>query len=472
MSYSILREISKTDFRLMMADLETLCDTGLIIAGTQSSSGKTLVNAMVLCALRQRGIVVQPFKTGPDYIDTAYSSRYAGRPSYNLDFWLMERDSIESLTQEKTRETFGVAEGVMGLFDGIAPESDEGSTYTLAKLLKWPVFLVIPAAKQGRSIRATLRGFLEEAGEGVIQGIIFNKVSGSSHGEYLKRAVADMGVPVVGAISLMSDIEWPERHLGLQASQEWVPTSAERLATEAERYLDLDQMLQIAAGVNLPKSKLCPSISVKPWAKGKRLAIAHDAAFHFYYQGNLDALREWGFDWVEFSPLEDKELPPGVDGIILGGGFPEVYAEALSGNGSMKASIRRAAESGMPCYAECGGFMYLCETIVQRDGEESPMLGIVPGKIHMTERLQNFGYSECLPAGNSTGFRAHEFHYSYWDAEASHANLWTVKKHSRSKTRLEGYGTSNLHASYLHLYFPSAQPLFQKLFGALTDALS
>ena len=447
-----------------MEALETLRDTGLIIAGTQSSSGKTLVNAMVLCALRGRGMAVQPFKTGPDYIDTAYSSRYAGRPSYNLDFWLMERDYIESLAREKTKEALGVAEGVMGLFDGIAPESDEGSTYTLARFLKWPVFLVIPAAKQGRSIRAILRGFLEEAGEGVIQGIIFNKVSGTSHGEYLKRAVSDMGVPVVGAIPMMPDIEWPERHLGLQASQEWVPTSAERLVTEAERYLDLDQMLRIAESVDLPKSKLSLSISADPWAKGRRLAIAHDAAFHFYYQGNLDALREWGFDWVEFSPLEDSELPQGVDGIILGGGFPEIYAEALSRNVSMKTSICRAIESGMPCYAECGGFMYLCEAIVQKEGQESPMLGMVPGKIHMTERLQNFGYSECLSDGNSKGFRAHEFHYSYWDAETSHANLWTVKKGSRSSARTEGYGTPNLHASYLHLYFPGARPLFQKLF--------
>jgi cobyrinic acid a,c-diamide synthase len=451
-----------------MEDLKTLRDTGLIIAGTQSSSGKTLVNAMVLCALRQRGIAVQSFKTGPDYIDTAYSSRYAGRPSYNLDFWLMESGSIERLAREKTKEVLGVVEGVMGLFDGIAPESDDGSTYTLAKLLKWPVFLVVPAAKQGRSIRATIRGFLEEAGEGVVQGIIFNKVSGISHGEYLKRTVADMGVPVVGAIPLMSDIEWPERHLGLQASQEWVPTGAERLATEAERYLDLDQMLGIAAKVVFPDTSSVDSKPINHWAKGKRIAMARDAAFHFYYQGNLDALRDWGFEWVEFSPLEDSKLPPGVDGIILGGGFPEVYAEALSRNVSMNASIRRAIESGMPCYAECGGFMYLSEAIVQRDGQESPMLGIVPGKIHMTERLQNFGYSECFLNVNDTGFRAHEFHYSYWDAESSRANLWTVKKRSRSSSRTEGYGTPNLHASYLHLYFPGAEALFKKLFGKAT----
>ncbi|MBN2235230.1 MAG: cobyrinate a,c-diamide synthase [Opitutales bacterium] len=445
-------------------------NTGFILAGTQSSSGKTLLNAIVLSALKARGIACQPFKTGPDYIDSAYSERYAGKPCYNLDYWMMGNEAIVSIARHKTSHAIGVVEGVMGLFDGVSPESSEGSTYSVAQWLRWPVFLVIPAAKQGRSIRATIRGFVEEAGPGVIHGIILNKVSGPSHAEYLKRAIADLGIPVTGAIPLLPDMDWPERHLGLQASQEWIPTPASRLVEVATQWLDMDQMLDLAAA-NKPTQPIeTPTpFAVQPWGKGKRLAIARDEAFHFYYRGNFDTLEAWGFSWTPFSPLHDRELPAGIDGLILGGGFPELYSEALARNTSMRDSIHHAIQVGLPCYAECGGFMYLTEGIVRSESEVDPMVGIVPGHIHMTDRLQHFGYAEGSFEGTTTGFPGHEFHHSIWDLEEEKANLWTVKKPSRSKARKEGYALPHLHASYMHLYFLSAESIFRKLFGSVPE---
>lgn len=441
---------------------------GIILAGTQSSSGKTLLNAMVLCALKRRQHSVQPFKTGPDYIDTAYSSHYAGCHAYNLDFWLMQPEAIRSLAYRTTVDSFGVVEGVMGLIDGISPYSNDGSTLSLAELLDWPVLLVVPAAKQGRSIRATIRGFLEEAGAGRIQGIILNKVSGDSHADYLKRALHDLPVPVLGTVPILDGVEWPERHLGLQASQEIDDLlDSNKLADYAQKHLDMDAIIALIEGQpdRVDTTPACSSEDA--FGAGKRLGIARDEAFHFYYRENLDQLKQWGFELVEFSPLNDATCPMDVDGLIIGGGFPESYADRLQANTSMKESVAAFIQLGKPCYAECGGLMYLCEYLIQPGKQAYEMVGLIPGNIHMTRSLQHFGYSECLFKGIEAGrgFRAHEFHYSYWDGEKEYANLWTVEKSSRRTKRTEGYRINNLHASYLHLYFPGAGNLFKQLFA-------
>lgn len=436
---------------------------GIIIAGTQSSSGKTLLNALLLCALSERGIALQPFKAGPDYIDTAYSAHFAGKPAYNLDFWLMGKDGIRATAQRHTSTARGVVEGVMGLIDGVSPYTSEGSTLHLAQLLGWPVLLVVPAAKQGRSLRATINGFLAEA-DGQVAGIILNQVSGASHADYLRRALHDLAVPIVGAVPKLPQFAWPERHLGLQARQEFQLHERPAFAAAAEAHLDVDAILQLFRPGSVADATPWAE-SVEPFGEGRRLAIAQDEAFHFYYEENLTALKGWGFELMPFSPLHDARLPGGVDGVILGGGFPEVYAEALEANRSMREALATEIQQGLPCYAECGGFMYLTEGIVQQGGESHAMTGVVPGRVHMGDRLKNFGYSWCHRPEDGASFRAHEFHYSDWDAAETHANLWTVSKPSRQTERTEGYGLPHLHASYLHLYFPTAALLFRRLFG-------
>jgi len=439
---------------------------GVVVAGTQSGSGKTLVTAMLLCGLKQRGVAVQPFKVGPDYIDTAYASHFAGRPARNLDRFLMGEAEMLRVAGTHTREAIGVVEGVMGLFDGNRPESAEGSTVDLAELLDWPVLLVLPAAKQGRSIRALARGFLEEAGAGRIAGLVLNQLSSAAHGTYLERALQDLPVPVVGHVTQDPSLIWPERHLGLQAAQEGLTTSLAALAQKAENELALDRILAL--------TRVFPRLAASPtraeatpsFGTGKTLAVAHDAAFHFYYEENLDALRRWGFRLQWISPLRDEALPSEVDGILLGGGFPEEFAHQLARNRSFLASLQQRIGEGLPCYAECGGLMLLAETLVLKDGTRTAMAGVVPGIIQMTERLQHFGYSQCSFDGPDEAFPAHEFHHSRWEGEAAHANLWTVHKISRAQERREGFRTANLHASYLHLYFPRARPVFEALFGA------
>lgn len=469
---------------------------GVVVSGMQSGSGKTTVQLMLLSAFRKRGLSVQPFKIGPDYIDTAFAGIYSGVAAYNLDYWLMGEKAMSRLAFENTRNCYGFAEGVMGLIDGVGPNTNDGSTLGVAQLLDWPVILVVPAAKQGRSLRAVLHGFLLESGPGRICGIILNNVSGASHADYLREVLSDFPVPIVGAITRSEEIELPERHLGLCASQENEGLGWREFAKLGERYLDIDRIISLLDGfsksefdvneigfnkwfsdlgvVRLPETSCVSSIKNSRELQfealesvdgtGLRLGVAQDEAFHFYYRENIEVLRKWGFELIEFSPLVDSELPLNLDGIVLGGGFPETHANVLQDNVSMRHSICRFIEQGGACYAECGGFMYLCEGIELLDGKAFEMVGVVPGHSHMTTGLRNFGYSECVKHEGLTSFRAHEFHHSEWDRESECANLWTVKKASRNTERMEGYGSPNLHASYLHLYFPNAGSLFRDLF--------
>ncbi|MBN2069339.1 MAG: cobyrinate a,c-diamide synthase [Opitutales bacterium] len=445
-----------------MPDFASFYHKGFILASTQSSGGKTFLNAVVLSALRTRGIPVQPFKVGPDYIDSGYASFYAGTPCYNLDSWLMNCDGLHVLAARRTEKAFGVVEGVMGLFDGISPVTGEGSSHDVATRLSWPVFLIVPAAKQGRSIRALVRGFCEEAGEGVIRGIILNKVGSSKHEQYLREALADFPVPVVGALPVLPEVAWPERHLGLQAVTEAALVDARRLAEIAEQYLDLDLMLQTATEISSPP--VVPAV-VSSCFSGKKIAVARDEAFHFYYPDNLDFLKAQGAELLFFSPLRDMSIPEEADAVFLGGGFPEVFAEQLSLNDALRQSFRKAHAESLPIYAECGGLMYLCETLETKEGQTYPMMGLVPGAVHMTGRLHHFGYSSCrlLEGSAHEPVHAHEFHYSYWDAEEQLANCWEVTKRNGNAVRREGYRSGKLIASYMHCYINHALPVWEFL---------
>jgi len=435
---------------------------GIIIAGVHSSSGKTAVTCMVLAALAERKLPVQPFKAGPDFIDPGYHNRFAGGAvSRNLDRWLMGEKNVAREAALHTTGCLGVLEGVMGLFDGSDSQSDEGSTMELARQLDWPVVLVLPSGKAGRSLAATLRGFIAEAGPGRIAGVILNQVNGSSHADYLREAIAPLGLPVFGSIPPCDELHWPERHLGLQASQERELPSRSELAQLAEKHLDIAGLLALLSPVSekvparfFPESHL-------------RIGIARDQAFHFYYEANLDYLRDAGTELIEFSPLQDSTLPHDLDGLLFGGGFPEVFADQLAQNQSLRAEVHDQIESGLPCYAECGGLMYLAQELITRNGKSFPMAGVIPGAVEMTSKLHHFGY--CLAARNddaeSAVFHGHEFHHSIWRAEKERANLWNVRRKRAGSERREGCRLHNLHASYVHLHFASSGAVAQSLFN-------
>lgn len=431
---------------------------GLILAGMQSSSGKTALTCMLLAALRQRGVPLQPFKVGPDFIDPGYHNHYTPRPSVNLDSWMMGQSGVLESVKTHGAGNLSIVEGVMGLFDGASPSTDEGSTLELAQWLDWPIVLVVPCQKVGRSIGAAIRGFVEQAGRQRIAGLILNQIGSTGHELYLKEALADLKLPIVGAIPSNPLLDWQERHLGLQASSEKALPSVEELAKLGESVLDL----------SLLQSWLSPAppqeLEVQDEAQNiYRIGVARDEAFHFYYHANLEYLRAQGATLVEFSPLQGQVLPSDLDGVVFGGGFPEVFGEQLADNQSMRRSIAQAVDSGMPCYAECGGLMLLSEELKTVSGQAYPMAGVLPGTVQMTPRLQNFGYCWASTSAAEPSWKGHEFHYSQWHGEANHANLWTVSKKNRKTSRKEGYGNQNLHASYVHLHFPSSAPVLNSL---------
>jgi len=433
--------------------------SGLILAGVQSSSGKTAISCLLLAALRARGVALQPFKAGPDFIDPGYHTAYAGVSSRNLDTWLMGIDGVRREVARHGAGRVSILEGVMGLFDGSDVASDEGSTMELARLLGWPIVLVLPCAKVGRSLAAMLRGFIEEAVPQKICGVILNEVSGGSHADYLREAIAPLKVPVLGAVPRCEELRWPERHLGLRASQEMALPSADTLAQLAERFFDMPKLLAM-----LVPAAAAAATAKAQMATARRIAIAKDEAFHFYYASNLDHLRRNGVELVEFSPLRDSALPEEIEGVIFGGGFPECFAEALAQNASLRTEIRSAIGDGLPCYAECGGLMYLAEELLATDGRRFPMTGALPGAVEMTPRLVNFGYCQTSWAGEDDRrvYRGHEFHHSRWLAEREHANLWGVRKKRGGASRREGFTHARLHASYVHLHFASAAPVIDR----------
>ena len=337
----------------------------------------------------------------------------------------------------------------------------------LARLLEWPVVLALPCAKAGRSLAAVLRGFIEEAGSQRICGVILNEVSGGSHADYLREAIAPLKAPVLGAIPRREELCWPERHLGLRASQEMVLPSAGALAELAERFFDMPKLLAMLA--TAPSAE---SGAEKERIATRRIAIAKDEAFHFYYASNLDYLRRRGIELVEFSPCRDAALPADIEGLIFGGGFPECFAEALAQNTSLRTEVRSAIDGGLPCYAECGGLMYLSEELLTTTGRSFPMAGAVPGAVEMTPRLVDFGYCRTSRGDEDAGrvFHGHEFHHSRWRAESGRANLWSVSKKRGGAARREGFTRGRLHASYVHLHFASAAPVIDDLFAERSAA--
>ena len=446
----------------------------------QSSDGKTAITCMLLAALRARGVPVQPFKVGPDFIDPGYHTRFAGVTSRNLDAWLMGDDGIVAEVLATSQDRVSIVEGVMGLFDGSDAKSDEGSTMALARLLDRPIVLVVTAKKSGRSLAVALRGFIQEAGAGRIAGVILNGVSGGGHADYLREAIDPLGVPVLGALPFSPELVWPERHLGLQASQERQLSSWQTLASLAEQHLDVSGILEVAnrtvTAPQLPQPVADRShqrgdwnsrdswtdLSCDPITK-QRIGVAMDEAFHFYYQANLDYLTDSGAELIKFSPLHDSALPANLDAIFLGGGFPEVFVSDLAQNGSMRTALRSAIDQGLNCYAECGGLMLLAQELITLDHKVYPMAGVIPGAVQMTESLKHFGYCVCseINSHSDNTFHGHEFHHSVWLGEPEHANLWNVRRKRTGAARREGFSISNVHASYVHLHFRTSRAVLR-----------
>lgn len=434
------------------------------MAAMHSSAGKTAATCALISALRRQGVPVQPFKSGPDFIDPAYHRHFAGVPSRNLDLWMMKETGIDAEVARVLPGKLGLIEASMGLFDGSTADSDEGSALALARYLDWPVVLVVSARGVGRSVYAAIQGFISEAGPGRIAGLVLNEVGGTGHAEYLRSALARLDVPIVGVLMKAESLAWPERHLGLQASQEQALPGWEELADEVGGQYDLEALLELATPA--PESRE-ERVSRNRSSPKKRIAIARDEAFHFYYESNLEGLEEWGAELVPFSPLHSEALPPAIDGVIFGGGFPEMYARGLAANQALQRDVRRAVSDGLPCYAECGGLIFLAERLRMKNGEMLNLTGLLPGMVEMTGRLQDFGYCsaklDCESDG--PGYPGHEFHYSRWTEESSCANLWEVKKKRTGKTRREGFSGPNMHASYIHLHRATAEPLFRKIFN-------
>lgn len=442
----------------------------LIIAGTQSSVGKTTITVGLLAALRRRGLCVQPFKVGPDYIDPTYHRLAAGRTCRNLDTWMMTPERMCALFEHAAHDAdLAIVEGVMGLFDGFDYEGEVGSTAQVAKLLCAPVVLVLDASKLARSAAAIAAGFQRFDPELPLAGFIINRVGSAGHGEGVAAAVTGAtGLPVFGWLPRSEPLQIPERHLGLIPTLElgsWQDFS-DAAAACVTRHLDLDRLMACAQEVQIeaPSPKLVGTLRAP--SHRPVIAVARDEAFHFTYEENLELLRAAGAEVVFFSPLKDAGLPPEAAGIVLSGGFPEVFADKLAANTAMLAAIRQAHQRRAIIYAECGGLMYLTRSIVDSAGREHPLVGLLPGRSVMTGKL-TLGYREARAATSSwllqegETLRGHEFHYSTWEGRPGDLPPAYLLTHPRGKEppRPEGACLGNLWASYVHLHFWSKSEL-------------
>ncbi|MBI2865181.1 MAG: cobyrinate a,c-diamide synthase [Chloroflexi bacterium] len=446
----------------------------LVIAGATSGVGKTTVASGVMAALSRRGLRVQPFKAGPDYIDPSYHSLATGAPSRNLDTWILPAPPLlELFARAVGNADVAVIEGVMGLFDGRAGRSEEGSTSQLAKLLGAPVILVLDVSKMARSAGAMALGYRQFDPELNLAGFLLNRVGSDGHLQMARQAVEDAtGLPVVGYLPRRDDIVLPERHLGLVPAVEGGASGEffHCLAGQVERTVDVPALLAIATRAGPLSWRASGLFPAPPSSLELRIAVAADEAFSFYYQDNLDLLAAQGASIVPFSPIHDNVLPAGVAGVYIGGGFPELYAARLSANEALRQSLSTAIEEGIPVYAECGGLMYLTEGILDFEGAFHAMVGAIPGRTAMHRQRRRLGYAtvrarrDNLLLRQGDTVRGHEFHWSDLDRPADEATgAYEVLDQDG---RLEGYARENLLGSYIHLHFGSNAGLARNFVAA------
>jgi cobyrinic acid a,c-diamide synthase len=436
---------------------------GIVIAGTQSGCGKTSVSLGLMAALRRRGLSVQPFKVGPDFIDPGHHEAVTGRTSHNLDGWMLGRDTVRGIFgRYAAGADVVVVEGVMGLFDGASGTGETGSTAEIAKWLGLPVLLVVDARSMARSAAALVGGFLSFDPGLAFAGVAMNKVGSAGHRDILAEAASALPVPVLGYLGREDGIMTPSRHLGLVTAQDhaWEEHALGRLSAWIETGLDLDGLLASLPALDL--SGLQPAPPPARIVRRARIGLARDRAFCFYYAESLRLLEQAGAELVPFSPMADPHLPPGLDGLYLGGGYPELHGPALADNASMRVDVKRFAYSGRPVHAECGGFMYLLRAIEAGGGAAYPMAGVFNRTCRMADRLQALGYREVAttlptllgPAG--TVLRGHEFHYSALEgADPEARQAYAATDRNGRPAAAEGLLRADALGSYVHLHLGS-----------------
>ena len=442
------------------------------VAGAHSGAGKTTLTLGLLAAFKKRGYKVQPFKCGPDYLDPGHHQAACGVLSRNLDTWMMGKEAVlESFSRALVGHEVAVVEGVMGLFDGASATTLSGSTAEVALLLELPVILVVDARSMARSIAALVKGFVDFEPGLKIAGVVANNIGSERHREILEQALAAAALPqMVGALPRGVVPSLAERHLGLvTADQERDAVIYQRLGEVVEEYLDLDLLVQ-KCRLSLPEYQLeseRQELLVRPASGRKvRVGIAKDQAFHFYYADNLDFLRRAGIELVEFSPLLESSLPENLQGLYLGGGYPELFAEQLSANFKMRQAVADFAENDGAIYAECGGLMYLSEKLVDQEGKEWAMSGVLPLSTRMEKRRHRLGYVEVESATDGlfgktgTAWRGHEFHWSSPDLEPVFPQApLRYRRPGETEWQAAGYSRGRVLGTYIHAHFGSNRDL-------------
>lgn len=435
----------------------------LVLAGTNSGCGKTTVTCAVLQALVSRGLRVGAAKCGPDYIDPMFHSRVIGAKSSNLDSFFFDRDTMRYLLAHNGQDCdITVIEGVMGYYDGLGLTSTRASTYETARETESPVVLVVNARGAALSVVAAVQGFLDFAPDNNVQGVILNGCSAMSYGALARELESRLGVRACGYLPRLPECALESRHLGLVTADEVedLREKLRQLAEAAEKTLELDALLEIAH--NAPVLDFTPPVLPEKGAP-VRIGVARDRAFCFYYEDSLDLLRQLGAELVSFSPLTDERLPNGIQGLYLGGGYPELYAAQLEENHALRRQIRDAVHTGMPCIAECGGFMYLTESIAGR-----AMVGALPGDCFDTGKLTRFGYITATARENNLLCRAgeqvpmHEFHH--WDTPQP-GDAFGAEKPSGKQWRC-AYATDTLYAGFPHFHFYAKPVMAQRFLAA------
>ncbi len=444
----------------------------VMIAAPKSGSGKTTITCAILQTLKDMGKQVVSYKCGPDYIDPMFHQRVIGIPSKNLDtFFTGENDTRKLLLKNRTGEEISVIEGVMGLYDGLGGVREEGSSYHLAKVTKTPIILVVDAKGMGRSVIPLIAGFLAYDTEHLIRGVILNRMS-KSYYEIIKPLIeAELQIRVLGYFAEQQQLQIQSRHLGLHLPGEIkeIQRQLEVAAEELQKSVSIETIIQIAASaetIEIEKiTETTEKITSTELITKPLIAVARDEAFCFYYEDNLLLLKEYGADIAYFSPLHDKELPEGSSGLLLGGGYPELYAKELEENTAMRKEIKAAVESGMPVVAECGGFLYLHTAIRDRDGHPYQMAGVLPAACQDMKKLVRFGYIELEEKESNflelgTRIKGHEFHY--FDSEKNGEDCMAVKPIT-GRTYPCVIEKENVWMGFPHLYYPS-NPSFAEHF--------
>ena len=429
----------------------------LVIAATQSGSGKTTITTGIIAALRRRGLIVQSYKIGPDYIDPGYHSLASGRSAHNLDSWLVSNDKLKEIfIQTSQNADIAIIEGVMGLYDG--GRNGISSTAEIAKLLNAPVILVIDAKSMGASAAAVALGFREYDRDVNFAGVILNRIGSDNHKKMIEEALSEINIKSFGEIKRDNNLKTPERHLGLlPTSENETEELIKNIAGAINSQVNIDELIEIAKTAPALYFKNAPKFRIPNTTFRIKIAVANDEAFNFYYPESLRVLEDLGAEIVKFSPLQDKNIP-NVDGLIIGGGFPEMFAAQLEANISMRESIKTAVSKGLPTFAECGGYMYLMNEVIDFEGKSYKMVGAINNSAKMNNKLQMVGYVEaklindCILGKAGDVFHAHEFHFSNELNNNGQSALKCVKMRNDEKY-FAGFVNDNIVASYLHIHF-------------------